>query len=205
MSEKLSRIIGLTGSIGSGKSQVADFLSQLGATVIDADILARIAVRPQSEGLQLVVKRFGSQVLTAAGELNRKALANLVFADQAQRLELERIIHPRVRELFVERLNLLEAQTPAPVMIVYSAPILFESTNRYPEIQATLVVTAPRELCIQRVVLRDNCSPEYVARIFDIQLSPADKQHRADYVIHNDGTLEELREKVEHFFRMMPF
>ena len=194
------RVVGLTGSIGSGKTEAARIFEQLGAYTLDADDLARQVVRPASDGLQAIAAAFGPQVLMANGELNRSYLAELVFADPDKRIKLEEIVHPRIRALFRDKLAECAARTPSPHLLVYVVPLLYESGNQYPELQAVIAVVAPRDLCVRRVEKRDGCSQESAGRIFDIQLPPEAKERLARYVLRNTGTLSDLRKAVESLY-----
>jgi dephospho-CoA kinase len=196
-------IVGLTGSIGSGKSQVADLFKELGAELIDADLLAREAVGLGSAALAQIERVFGSSVITNSGELDRAALAKLVFSDEHLRTALEDIVHPHVRRLFLDRLSRFKSKPRSDIdrLVIYVVPLLFESRYPYPEIENTVVVSAARETCIARIMSRDHCSREQAQLRHDSQLPNAEKEKRADWVIHNEGTLEQLRERVTSVYR----
>lgn len=195
-------LVGLTGSIGSGKSEVARILEREGAAIIDADLLAREVVAPGSAGLREVVDEFGASVLSDDGALNRKALAALVFSDPVKRAKLEQITHPRIRALFLARLAELRAAPAAhrPAIVVYVVPLLFESRYDYEELDAIVVVSTTREVALCRVIARDGCSIEQAESRYNAQLPIAEKVRQADFVIDNSGTLEELSERVRTIF-----
>ena len=196
-------VLGLTGSIGSGKSLVAGLLSELGAVVIDADELAREVVAPGSEGLKLVTQHFGSQILTQDGQLCRKTLGEIVFSMPNERKALEAILHPRIRELFHKRLNMVLHQShPAP-LIVYAVPLLFESGYSYEELDRIAVVAASHEQCVTRIVARDGCSQELAEKKLAAQLSTESKIARADFVIRNDSSIENTKAQVQELFRTL--
>ena len=194
-------IIGLTGSIGSGKSEVARIFEELGALVIDADLLAREAVLPGSPALAAIVKEFGAQVLEHSGSLNRKLLGAIVFSDRTKLKVLETIVHPEVRRLFLAKLATIKDGSGK--LIVYVVPLLFESTNIYPELSKKITVSAPRNVCIERVQKRDSSSKEMAERKFDSQMPPESKEQLSDFVIRNDGSLEQLRDKVLAVFNLL--
>ena len=196
------RLFALTGSIGSGKSTVTDILLELGAIVIDADLLAREAVRVGSPALLSIIQHVGDGILSASGELNRKALAEIVFNDTAKRLRLEDIVHPEVHKLFRQKMAQISSDASlSNKAIFYSIPLLFESKLSYPTFEKIILVSAPREDCISRICARDNCSREAAARRLDAQLPLEQKIPRADIVIDNTGTLKALRERVVDVYR----
>jgi dephospho-CoA kinase len=185
-------LIGLTGGIGAGKSAVANRLTELGAILIDADVLAREVVEPGTEGLAEVVAEFGPEVLTPSGELDRPALGRLVFADPQRRQALERIIHPRVRARSAE----IVASAPADAVIVNDVPLLVE-TGQAKNFPLVIVVLAAEDVRVARL-MRDRGMTEQDARA-RIAAQATDEQRRevADIVIVNDGTLEELNVAVD--------
>jgi dephospho-CoA kinase len=187
--------IGLTGGIGSGKSSVARRLAELGALVIDADLVAREVVEPGSDGLRAVVAEFGDGVLDAEGRLDRPALAAIVFGDEAARARLNEILHPRIRARAAERI----AAAPAGTVVVQDVPLLVE-TGQAGAYDLVLVVEAPPELRVQRLA-RDRGMPAEQARA-RMAAQASDEQRRAvaDVVIVNDGTPERLRADVDRLW-----
>jgi dephospho-CoA kinase len=187
--------VGLTGGVASGKSTVAALLRDLGAVVIDADLLAREAVAPGSEGLAEVVAAFGEKVLTPDGELDRPAMGAIVFGDEEARRRLEAIIHPRVRERSAE----LEASAGADAVVVHDIPLLAE-TGQAGAFDAVVVVDVPVETQVDRMVrLRGMTEEEAKARI----AAQATREQRlavATHVVDNTGTLEDLRDRVAEVF-----
>lgn len=183
--------VGLTGGVASGKSTVSAILAELGAVVIDADLLAREVVAPGSAGLAEVVAAFGPNVLTETGELDRPALGAIVFADESRRRELEAIIHPRVRARAAE----LESAAPPDSLVVHDIPLLVE-TGRAGEFDAVIVVDVPEQTQIDRMVtLRGMTEQDARARIA-AQASREQRVAAATYVIDNSGSLEDLRARV---------
>ncbi|MFN8189630.1 MAG: dephospho-CoA kinase [Nocardioidaceae bacterium] len=184
--------VALTGGVASGKSTVAAMLVELGAVVIDADLLAREAVAPGTDGLAEVVAAFGSHVLTDDGELDRPALGAIVFADEDRRRTLEAIIHPRVRARAAE----LEAAAAPGALVVHDIPLLVE-TGRAGEFDAVLVVDVPVATQIERMVgLRGMTEAEATARIA-AQASREQRAAVATYLIDNTGSLDALRARVD--------
>ena len=189
------RRVGLTGGVASGKSAVSQVLRELGAIVIDADVLAREVVAPGSDGLAEVVAAFGPGVLAADGSLDRAAVGAVVFADESRRRILEGIIHPRVRARAAE----LERQAPADAVVVHDIPLLVE-TGQAGRFDAVLVVDVPPETQVDRMVrLRGLTQAEAEARL----ASQATREQRlaaATHVVDNTGTLEDLRQRVSEVY-----
>lgn len=193
-------VYGLTGGIGSGKSAVASLLEEYGVPVVSADELSRVVVARGSQGLSDVVTKFGPDVVDETGELDRRRMAGIVFRDPDKRRELEAILHPRIRERFEQVLDALEKA--GHEVAVYEVPLLFEK-NLQGEMKAVVLVTAPAASRITRVCERDDVTePEVRARI-SAQMDEALKRRKADYVIENDGSLDDLRREVE--FLLMRF
>jgi dephospho-CoA kinase len=181
------RLFGLTGGIGSGKSTVARRFHERNLPVIDADELAREAVAVGTEGLRKVVDRFGSEVLYASGELDRRKLAAVVFESDSARRELNAIIHPLVGALAAERTGQL-ASCGEP-LACYEVPLLFESKLET-VLAPVVVVFVPEDVQVRRTVSRDACSEEEARARIRAQMPLALKRDRADYVIDNSGSLE---------------
>lgn len=190
--------VGLTGGVASGKSTVASILRELGAVVIDADLLAREVVAPGTPGHAEVVEAFGPGVLTPSGELDRPALGAIVFADQGRRRALEAVVHPRVRARAAE----LESQAPAGAVVVHDIPLLVE-TGQAGHFDAVLVVDVPEEVQIDRMVtLRGLTRRDAEARV-SVQATRQDRLAAATYVIDNTGTREDLRQRVTEVFALL--
>ncbi|MCW2641780.1 MAG: dephospho-CoA kinase [Dactylosporangium sp.] len=189
-------MVGLTGGIGAGKSAVANQLAALGAIVIDADRLAREAVVTGSEGLAEVVAAFGPEVLAADGALDRAALASRVFGDDAARRRLEGIIHPRVRARTAE----LIAVAPPDAVVVNDVPLLVEAglAGAY---ELVIVVLADEKTRIARLVEDRGMTPDEAAARIRAQASDEQRREVADVVIVNDGTMDDLRNKVDEVWR----
>lgn len=200
-------VYGLTGGIGSGKSTVAHLLEDYGIPVVSADELSRMVVAPGSRGLADVVEAFGSEVLDEKGELDRKKMGQIVFTTPERRRQLEAILHPRIRERYEQVLDALE-KAGHPVM-VYEVPLLFEKKlDEQDEMKAVILVTATADTRIARVKERDTLTTDDVLSRMRAQMPEQEKRERADYVIHNDGDLDDLRREVEYllsrFLRIPP-
>lgn len=196
------KVVGLTGGIACGKSEVAKAFQELGASIIDADLLAREVVAPGTEGLAEVVKLFGSSITSPLGDLNRKALGEIVFREPAKRELLEQALHPRIRALFRERLKEARALHPEKV-VVYVVPLLFESKEPYPEIQVTVVVSSPDEVAASRLMAREGIDRPLAEAKIRAQLPIDEKERRADFVIRNSGTVQDLRREAEKVYRSL--
>ncbi len=187
--------VGLTGGAASGKSTVAALLRDLGAVVIDADLLAREVVAPGTPGLEEIVESFGRGILTKDGHLDRPAMGSLAFADEEARLRLEAIVHPRVRA----RAAALEAEAANDALVVHDIPLLTES-GQADTFDAVVVVDVPVETQIERMVrLRGMTTEEARARVA-AQATREQRRAVATCVIDNTGTLEDLRRRVTEVF-----
>ena len=186
-------LVGLTGGIGSGKSTVARMLEQRGAVVFDADLLARKAVEMGTPGYQAVVERFGADVLAPGGDLDREALASIVFADPAARRDLEAIVHPEVRRMFAEG---TEEHRDSNRVVVFSAPLLVE-TGMHTAFEVLLVVSTTVITQVQRLMRDRGMSEDAVRARIAAQAPLEDKAAVADVLIDNEGSIEELEAQVE--------
>lgn len=182
--------VALTGGIASGKSAVSDRFAALGADVIDADLVSRELVAPGGAALAEIVAAFGEGVLTADGALDRRAMRERVFADDAHRRRLEAILHPRVRDILRERAH---ARSDGYAMLVI--PLLVES-GHYGWVDRVLVVDVTRDVQRARLVARDGITPELADAMLDAQASREQRLAIADDVIANDGTIADLDARV---------
>jgi dephospho-CoA kinase len=186
-------LVGLTGNIASGKSTVAQLLSERGATIIDADVLARRAVERGTKSFDAITRRWGTSVLTHDGQLDRAALRRVVFGNQKELEALNDIVHPEVERLREMRID--EARSRGDRIVVCDIPLLFEKkmVDRFDRI---LLVDAPRPLRLERLVsdrgLRETEAMDMIAAQMPAEL----KRARADFVIDNAGTLTELERRV---------
>jgi dephospho-CoA kinase len=186
-------LVGLTGNIGSGKSTVAQLLSERGATIIDADVLARRAVEHGTAAYRSIAKRWGTSILGADGLIDRGALRRIVFSDHHELEQLNAIVHPEVERM---RIALVEhARQRGDRIVVCDIPLLFERnmTGRFDRI---ILVDAPRPMRLERLV-RERGLRETEAMDMIVAQMPAElKRARADYVIDNEGTLTQLDQRV---------
>lgn len=194
-------LVGLTGGIGSGKSTVAALLEERGAVVVDADRIAREVVEPGTEGLSEVVDRFGEDVLDDEGRLDRPAVAELVFADDEARADLNAIIHPRVRQRIGERLARVAEEEQGGDdgrnrIVILDVPLLVEGGADH-GYQDVIVVTAPEEVRVRRLVEDRGMDPDDVRARIASQTDDQERLQVATHVIENDGTLEDLERRVE--------
>ena len=183
--------VGLTGGIGSGKTVVSDRFAELGAPVIDTDVLAREVVEPGEPALERLVEAFGRDVLQTDGRLDRKRLREVVFSDAESKHRMESILHPVIRDRLQSHLASLQA--PYCIIVV---PLLVE-TNFHEIVDRVLVVDAPRERRILWVMTRNGMPRNEVERIIETQATPEGRLRIAHDVINNDTDLMELREKVD--------
>jgi dephospho-CoA kinase len=184
--------VGLTGGVASGKSTVSAILAELGALVIDADALAREVVARGTPGLDAVVAEFGPGVLTPEGDLDRPAMGRLVFGDDAARRRLEAIIHP----LVIEQMAEIEATAGEDDVVVHDIPLLAEG-GRADTFDAVVVVDAPRDLQVERMLGDRGWTREDAESRIAAQATREERRAIATHVIDNNGTLEELRTRVE--------
>lgn len=190
-------VLGLTGGIASGKSTVAEIFAELGAAVIDADELARDVVEPGEPALDEIRQRFGDEVLTPEGELDRAAMGAIAFRDPEARRALNAIVHPRVAEASREAIA-ARAREGAP-LVLYEAALLVENAV-HRGLDGLIVVACGEEGQIERARRRDGLDEEEVRRRIAAQLPLEDKIAAADYVIDNAGSLEDTRRQVREIW-----
>jgi len=188
--------VGLTGGIGSGKSEVARRLADHGAVLIDADVAAREVVVPGSPGLARIAEVFGGEVLRPDGSLNRERLGGIVFGDPGLRTKLNEIVHPLVREWMeaAEQAAVQASEPPGPV-VVHDVPLLAESRGRA-GFDVVIVVDVPPELQLERLVALRGMPPEQARARMAAQASREQRLAVADVVIDNSGSLDDLDHRV---------
>jgi dephospho-CoA kinase len=190
-------ILGLTGGIGSGKSAAAQCFIDLGVHLVDADNAARWVVEPGRPALAQIAEHFGPSVLQADGTLNRSALRELIFKDPQQRVWLEGLLHPLIREEI--RQYLARAESAYAILV---SPLLLE-TSQHQMVQRVLVIDVPESVQIKRTVLRDKTNEDQVRAILKAQASRGERLSRADDVIVNDRDPAWLKSEVDrlhHFY-----
>ena len=194
--------IGLTGGIASGKSLVAQVLRRLGCEVIDTDAIARDVVVPGTEGWQAVVTEFGPQILAADGTIDRAKLASIIFADVGRREILNSLLHPLIIRAVGEQIAAIQARAPDAVVVV-DVPLLIEC-NMQNDFDEVMVVWAPRETQIARLMARDGLREEDARERIASQLPLDQKRECATFVVENDADREKTAEQVEKFFMHLP-
>lgn len=187
--------VGLTGGIASGKSRAAEIFTSLGVTVIDSDVIAREIVAPGREGLAAIVQRFGPGVLDARGQLDRRALRALVFADPTARADLEAITHPLIRA----RMATLNREASGPY-VINAIPLLAETGGRR-DLDRVLLIDCPETLQIARVMARDHVDEAAARAILGAQATREARRSIADDVIVNDGDVATLENAVKTLHR----
>ncbi len=183
-------VVGLTGGIGCGKTTVANLFAELGVDLVDADVISREVVAKGSQGLHKIVAHFGEQVLLDNGELNRAALREKIFSQPAERVWLNELLHPLVRQEMLAQL-----QNSNSIYTILIVPLLFEN-GLDSLVNCTLVVDISPELQIQRTTKRDNVSATQVQNIISSQASREEKLSKADDVIINDVPISVLQDNV---------
>lgn len=186
-------IVGLTGGIASGKTLVSDTFKSLGIPIIDADILARVAVEPGSKGLNALSEHFGARILASHGELDRAALRNLIFGNPDHRKTVDSILHPIIRKLADEQID-IAAKQDHPYAI-YAVPLLAE-TGQQDRFDRIIVVDVSADTQLSRLISRDETTEAKAQAILDAQASRSARLAIADDVIDNSGTIDEVRTQV---------
>ncbi len=190
-----SLLVGLTGGIATGKTAVASMLSELGAVLIDFDVLARRVVEPGRPAWRDIVSCFGEQVLAEDRTIDRRRLGEIVFADEARRRKLESFTHPRIAELFVAEVQRIRESEPEAI-IQAAVPLLIEA-DMQSMFNHVVVVFAPEEVQVERLMARDGLTREDAEARIRAQMAITDKLTYADSVIDNGGSLEDTRRQVE--------
>ncbi len=191
-------IVGVTGGIASGKSTVARAFAALGVPWVDADDVAREVVEPGEPALAEIAERYGERVLQADGGLNRRALREIVFADEGERRWLESVTHPRIRQRIVAHLERLQAEGAPYVLLV--SPLLFES-GQSELADRCLVIDVPESLQIARTAARDDVDDAQARAIVAAQMPRRERLARADDVIDNTGSEADLTAQVAELDR----
>jgi dephospho-CoA kinase len=190
-------IVGLTGGIASGKSTVANLFTELGAYLIDWDVLAREVVRPHLKAWEEIVEYFGEEVLNEDSTLNRQKLGEVVFNDEKKRGRLNQMVHPRIFEEDIRKTQEIRNLNPDAV-VIKDIPLLIEIQARQ-FVDKTLVVYASEETQLKRLMERGLSLEEAEERI-KAQLPLTEKVKFADFVVYNDGSLEEIKRQIEKIY-----
>lgn len=187
-------IIGLTGSIASGKSTISGMLKEKGFPIIDADLVARLVVEPGAPTLKEIERVFGQNVMNEDGTLNRDALGQLIFHEPAKRKQLNDLMHPAIRaEMLRQRDDLINS---GHQHIIMDIPLLFESRLQH-FVEKILVVSVTEEMQLERLMVRNSLSEEEAKARIHSQLPVSEKEKGADAVIYNNGTIEQSKEQLE--------
>ncbi|MEC8168745.1 MAG: dephospho-CoA kinase [Pseudomonadota bacterium] len=184
-------VVGLTGGIGSGKSAATSFFEELGINVVDADLASREAVMPGSNALMKIHERFGDDILLEDKTLNRGKLREIIFDNSEEKIWLEQLLHPEIRDIIQFK---LKSSTSDYVILV--SPLLFE-TDQYDFCDLTILIDTSESSQIARTSKRDEVSEDSVKKIIQTQMSRENKLKLANIVINNDNTLEDLKKNVE--------
>lgn len=190
--------IGLTGSICTGKSTVSKMFENLGARIIDADLIARDVVRKGSPVLQKIAEEFGRDILREDGILDREKLGKIVFADPAKLQRLNSLTHPEIIRIIMEERKRLAHAHPDDVIIL-DAPLLYE-TKLQQFVEKVIVVSASRENQMERLLKRNNISPEDAQNRINSQMPIEEKARRADFVIDSNSSISETLKQVKEIY-----
>ncbi|MCX6449203.1 MAG: dephospho-CoA kinase [Actinobacteria bacterium] len=188
--------VALTGGIGSGKTTVGEILAGFGAVVLDSDQIARDVVERGSTGFDQIVATFGDEILKN-GELDRSALASLVFKDSAMRIKLEQITHPLIRQSFAKAISSLPDQS----IVVNQIPLLVESKHDY-KFDYVVTVSAPEQIRVERLLKRGLTKEQITSRL-QAQSSDVQREAIADTVINNDKSEQDLMQQVEKLWEIL--
>ena len=188
-------IIGLTGGIGSGKSVASDKFKSLGIVVVDADVASRTVVEPGKPALKEIQDHFGSGIITAEGKLDRNKLREIIATDAKERKWLESVLHPKIGEQITK-----EISESTSVYTLFVAPLLLE-TNSQEMCSRVVVVDVPKDVQIRRTAKRDKVSPNQVEQMVAAQMEREKRLEKADDVLLNSGTIEDLEKQVEELHK----
>jgi len=192
----MTYIIGLTGGIGSGKTVVSDHFASLGVPIIDTDIIARVVVEPDQPALLELVNSFGKSILLESGHLDRAQLRKLAFADDVSKAKLDAITHPAIRQETLKQIQ--AANYPYCIVVV---PLLVADSPFLSIMKRVLVVTANRDVKIERVKKRSGLEADEIERIMETQLNDQQRELLADDTIANNGSISDAQIAVEELHR----
>lgn len=198
----MALIIGLTGGIASGKSMVSKMMKDLGITIIDADIEARLAVEQGEEAYKQIIQHFGKSILLNDGSINRPKLGEIIFNNEEERLALNNIVHPAVRKRMNEKKA--NAISKGETIIVMDIPLLFESNLTY-MVDKILLVYVDEAIQLQRLMMRNNYSQEEAIVRIKSQMPLIEKKKKADTVIDNNGTIQETQRQLNQILYQWGF
>ena len=185
--------VGLTGGVASGKTTATKFFSKKGIDIIDADEISRSLQSDGTSGYQEIVKRFGNKILNIDKSINRKTLREIAFKEPEQKKWLEGLMHPMIRDEVIKQFEEVES-----FWAIYSAP-LWSNKNVF---NRTLVIDTPKDVQLQRIIARDNCTKEVAEQVIAQQISSTERNCYATDLIVNDGALEDFKNKLEFYFEL---
>ncbi len=201
MEDNLFLVLGLTGSIGSGKTVVAKIFEQLGAKVLYADAIAKELMVTDAEVREEITNAFGTESYFSDRSLNKKYLADQIFSDSKKREQLNAIVHPATIE-YIENAIQSEEESPTCKLFIVESALIFEAG--IPEMFSYIIVVVSDEsLCIERIHQRDGLPEEEIRKRFRSQLDPKKKVAQADFVVRNNGSLEEVQQKVTFLYQLL--
>ena len=192
-------IVGLTGGVASGKTAVSRALREEGAYIIDADQIARELVQPHKPAWNELIRAFGKEILQEDGSIHRRKLADKVFTDPKQRKVLNQILHPRIKEEMDRRTKEIGQKDPEAIVVIDA--LLLVELGVYHKVDQLIVVTSTQMQQMERLKERDGRSPEEALRLFSSQMSVEEKVKLADFVIRNEGSLEETKKRANEVFK----
>jgi len=192
-------IVGLTGGVASGKTAVSEVFGKEGAYIIDADQIARELVHPHKPAWKEVIKAFGREILKENESIHRKKLGDRVFQDPEQRKILNQILHPRIRDVIDRKTKEIEQKDPEAIVVI-DAPLLVE-LGSHREMDRIVVVTSTRTQQMKRLKDRDGVNSKRALRVISSQMPVEEKVRLADFVIRNDGSLQEARKKAKEVYK----
>jgi dephospho-CoA kinase len=196
----MTRVIGLTGGIGSGKSTVSRFLAESGAVVLDADKIGHEVYLPDTDTWRELVKIFGRGILAPDNTIDRKKLGAIVFGNDAELKKLDAMIHPRITEIIRQRID--GYRRKGAKVIVLDAPVLFEA-NSEKLVDEIWVVVSDEKNVIRRAAARTGLPAAQIRARIRSQLTNAERINHAQVIIHNDGNIEQLKEKVQELWQQI--
>ena len=185
--------VGLTGGVAAGKSTATNFFIEKGIAVVDADTISRNLQLRGEEGYEKIVKKFSDDILDSNNEIDRKKIREIAFSKPENKKWLEDLMHPMIRDEVVKQLEAVES-----VWAIYSAP-LWSNKNVF---NRTLVIDAPKDVQLQRIIARDNCTKEVAEQVIAQQISSTERNCYATDLIVNDGALEDFKNKLEFYFEL---
>ncbi len=194
-------LLGLTGGIASGKSTVAHMLNEMGVPIIDFDILARQVVERGRPAWNDIVKYFGRHILLDDGAIDRKRISSIVFRDSAKRKKLEGFIHPRIDDEFINMVEEKASKNPGGILQAV-VPLLIE-VHMQGLFDRIILVHVPPEKQVERLMKRDGISREEATNILNAQMPIDEKVKYADFVVHNENTMQETRVQVEELWKKL--